>query len=185
MFDSLPITVLISVINNLEHDDILSIVKCNKKLHALKKYFTPTFIIKKKKFIYSKYISCEFSYYNIHNYQLYDALCTGLDLPYVSSTFTYYDTNIESDIIFMINNCPELIPFKNGVLRCRDEVTVLCIACMNTNIPIYILQSLIQKGCSLYDTILLNGRPTLLKDDLIHNASIIGNERLQKILTLQ
>lgn len=105
------------------------------------------------------------------NPQLYDMLCTGLRLPYAKASFNVYNQEIEQDIKTILKLTPQSIHCRLGMLRCRNQVLPLSVACMNEHIPITIIQLLLQSGAHLHDTILLNGYPITIIDDLKDNCN--------------
>ena len=97
--------------------------------------------------------------------QLYDALATGCKLPFAEHTIKDYNDEVESDIKYLLRS-RELIDFKDGELRCRNEVTPLYMACSNINIPIHIIDLLLSSGASTNEMIKVNGNNCYLIDDL-------------------
>lgn len=98
--------------------------------------------------------------------QLYDALSTGCTLPYAKSSVKIFTRDVWHDIEYLVSSNPKLLDFNEGVLRCRDEVTPLGIACYNINIPIYVIDFLFKNGASADEKILFNGNERYLIDDL-------------------
>lgn len=110
---------------------------------------------------------------------LYDALSTGLRLPFAKSTFSNYDKYIEDDIKTFILLFPQSIHYDEGILRCRDKITPLYIACTN-NIPLNIIELLLRYGADHRKPILVNNSERSILKDLNEN----GNERIHKIKEL-
>lgn len=81
------------------------------------------------------------------NPQLLDALFTGFDKNF-RGTFETYSPEIEEDIKEIVKLTPQSLKCALGELRNRKFVTPLIIACFNENIPIHIVELLLEKGAN-------------------------------------
>jgi hypothetical protein len=103
------------------------------------------------------------------NPQLLDALSSGCMLPYVRNTFAHFTPETERDIIDIVNLTPQSMNCVLGTLRCRQQVPPLAAACFNVAIPLHIIEFLLQKGANPHATLLYNGRPISILNDLQNN----------------
>jgi hypothetical protein len=103
------------------------------------------------------------------NPQLLDALFTGCRFPFADSTFQEYTPEIEQDIKDIVKLTPRSMNCVLGALRCRNEVSPLAAACINNNIPLHIVEFLLQQGANPKVTLKLNGRDISLLADLEGN----------------
>ncbi len=115
------------------------------------------------------------------NPQLLDALLTGCRLPFADSTFQHYTAEIEQDIIDIVKLTPQSMHCILGTLRCRDDVPPLVVACINVNIPLHIIEYLLQQGANPNATLKLNGRDISILEDLRGN---LNTERFSAIRAL-
>ncbi|NGX51903.1 MAG: hypothetical protein KR126chlam5_00192 [Candidatus Anoxychlamydiales bacterium] len=102
------------------------------------------------------------------NPQLLDALFTGCNFPFADSTFETYTPEIGEDIKEIIRLTPQSMDCIIGRLRCRDEVPPLHAACGNKNIPIHIIEFLLEQGANFKATLKLNNHPISILSDLEH-----------------
>ena len=116
--------------------------------------------------------------------QLLDALFAGCELPFANSSAQEFNDNLREDINQILKLMPESIHCKFGQLRCRYEVTPLYAACINPNIPLDIVELLLQKGADPNEKILLNGGPINSLVDLKNNLEDSSPERYNKIKEL-
>lgn len=100
------------------------------------------------------------------NPQLLDALFTGCNLPYSRSTFNTYNDEIENDIREIVSLMPQSLHCILGALRCRDDVPPLLAAVANKNIPLHIIEFLLQQGANPNATVKINGIPVKIFKDL-------------------
>jgi len=100
------------------------------------------------------------------NSQLYDALLTGVRLPFADSSFDTYTKYTDQDIIDIVRLNPESLNTKDGTLRCRDNVTPFWAACINDNVSLPMIQLLLVNGANPRATILTSnhGEVPILKD---------------------
>lgn len=106
------------------------------------------------------------------NPQLLDALFTGCELPYAKSTFNDYTPEIEKDIKDIVKLTPQSLNCILGTLRCRTEVPPLVAACVNVNIPLHIVEFLLQQGANPNATLKLNGYRIHILADLKNNLDV-------------
>ena len=103
------------------------------------------------------------------HHQLIDALCTGCDLPFARGAFDTYNLEIENDIKSIVSLIPDSVHCIMGTLRCRSGVPPLAMACFNPNIPLHIIDYLLDHGADPNLTYLLNGKPISILDDMSDN----------------
>jgi hypothetical protein len=84
--------------------------------------------------------------------QLLDALSTGCRLPYAYHSVSEYTPDVEQDIKEMVQLMPESLDCRVGCLRLRDEVPPLGMACMNPNIPVSMVDWLLEHGANANET---------------------------------
>lgn len=113
---------------------------------------------------------------------LIDILCSGLNLPLANSTFEYFQSFMIDDIKDILRICPTAVLANQGQLRCRFNVDVLYLACINQEIPLSIIKLLIQNGADVNYKINYNGYPIHVLEDM----EICKNStwRIEKIKTL-
>lgn len=91
--------------------------------------------------------------------QLLDALSAGCNLPYANSSFEKFTEEIENDVKLIVYLMPDTLKCIMGELRCRRYLTPLFIACFNDNVPIHIIEFLLQNGANPNDVYNLTGIP--------------------------
>ncbi len=138
----------------------------------------------------NKYYKLQYDYYFYLNYNktnlfvnplLLDLLFTGCNLPYAESTYDLLNDDVFfKDLKEIVELMPNLIHSKFGQLRCRNNVTPLHAACINTSIPIKIIKFLLEKGARI-EPILLNGQPIDMLDDMIDNISMKRYNEIKNI----
>ena len=163
------------IINQL--DEIYNIILINKNYNN--KYLELFKNKKKNLYLFNKY-NCyqkEFEKYLFtpENYDktpiLYDALSTGLTLPFARSSFDKFTEETYQDIIDIIKLVPNSIKYRFGQLRCREKITPLYVACTNSNIPNNIIEILLQNKANPKQSIVLNGYQISILADLKNNIS--------------
>ena len=115
---------------------------------------------------------------------LIDALFSGCDIPLAYSSHKYFTAEIFSDIREIIYLIPRTINSDWGYIRCRNGVTPLFAACINTDVPLKAIEFLLSKGANKNHQILVNGEKTDILSDLEDNINIIGNHRYEEIKAL-
>ena len=111
---------------------------------------------------------------------LIDMLFTGCNLPRADSTFKNFNKEIFEDIKKIIKLFPSFINCNFGQLRCRTNITPLQAACYNVNIPIYVIEYLLDNGANKLDQINVNGQAVSLKNDLHY----CDNNRFKELINL-
>jgi hypothetical protein len=105
------------------------------------------------------------------NPQLLNALFTGCRLPCAQKKFEVYTPEIEQDIKDIVQLTPQSMNCILGTLRCRTEVPPLAVACFNDNIPLHIVEFLLQRGANPNATLRVNGTSINILADLENNLS--------------
>ena len=156
-----------------------------------KKYIEKYSKLKKIYYLINKYYKLHNRYENEIEYYsstpiLYDALSTSLVLPYVNSSYQLNNIGdlkiFYQDIYDIIKYIPESLNYNDGNLRCRYKVTPLYIACLNSFIPINIIERLMKKSNIFY--IFVNGHKVNMLTDLYQNISQIRYEKISNIFKL-
>ena len=83
---------------------------------------------------------------------LLDAFYTGCDLPFADHSFDFWCEEIENDVKRTIQLIPESLNNTDGLLRCRHNITPFAAACYNKNIPIHIIEYMLQTNPDLINT---------------------------------
>ena len=96
---------------------------------------------------------------------LCDILFSGLNIPYSRSTFDTFSDEVASDLLTVLEYIPNSLHSTYCYLRCRTQVTPLYIACINEQIPLFVVKLLLKRGANKDHRIHLNGCPIgILKD---------------------
>lgn len=82
--------------------------------------------------------------------QLLDALFTGCTLPMAAQSVGVYSPYVESDIRSIVRVMPESIHCKLGQLRLRWDLPPLYAACVNEQMPLNIIELLLQNKANPY-----------------------------------
>lgn len=128
--------------------------------HLLKKYNT-------YQIMYESDLTCRSTFVNEQwtNPILCDILFSGLNIPYSRSTFDAFTDDVASDLLTVLDYIPNSLHSTYCYLRCRTQVTPLYIACINAQIPLFVVKLLLKRGADKDHRILLNGCPIgILKD---------------------
>lgn len=104
----------------------------------------------------------------IGNPQLLDALSSNCNLPCAINSRHKF---CEEDVRKIIELTPQSIVCNIGYLRCREFITPFVMACFNVNIPLHIIEFLLQKGADPHLPYLLNNRQVPLLKDLEKNSA--------------
>jgi hypothetical protein len=111
---------------------------------------------------------------------LIDALFTGCYLPFAKHSAQpnkeYFETELFPDIQKMIKLMPSCIHSTWGQMRCRNKVTPLYAAMINKNIPLYIIEYLLQNGADKNMYILVDNKKCHVLDDY-YSCGILNGER--------
>lgn len=99
---------------------------------------------------------------------LYDALCTGMNLPFACSSYKKINLEILQDIERMLVEFPGMVLFSEGTLRGRSDVGPLYIAFINHNIPLNIVQKVLalHQEYSAHNNIRVHTFTSKIVDDL-------------------
>jgi len=92
------------------------------------------------------------AYHPARRPELLDALFTGCNLPGAQHSIDKYTPEVEKDIKDIVRLIPDSIHCRLGELRLRHEVSALGAACMNPNIPIHMIEWLLQHGANPNET---------------------------------
>lgn len=117
------------------------------------------------------------------NPQLLDALSTGLRLPCVRASLSNFTPSVIDDIKSIVTLTPQSLNCQLGRMRCRDQVPPLFIACCNGNIPIDVIEFLLENGANPKDSLLVNNAEKSIISD-ISTAQAIDGLRQQEIYRL-
>lgn len=108
------------------------------------------------------------------NNYLYIALSSGCTLPYAYHTTKICDVK---DIYELIELLPECLNFNLGILRCRSDVNVLHMACINDKVPVEIVKLLLKKGLDPNYQITINyNQKRKITDDILDNNKYTTNK---------
>ena len=128
--------------------------------HLLKKYNTYQIMYESDLKCWSTFVNEQWT-----NPILCDILFSGLNIPYSRSTFDAFTDDVASDLLTVLNYIPNSLHSTYCYLRCRTQVTPLYIACINAQIPLFVVKLLLKRGADKDQRILLNGCPIgILKD---------------------
>jgi hypothetical protein len=105
---------------------------------------------------------------------LYDALISGVRLPFAKHSIKWVDEQVEKDIRDIVRLVPHSLNCNLGELRCRNGVSPLLVACLNEQVPLDIVALLLENGASVEEKVIVNGCPTPILKDL---KSIVSEER--------
>lgn len=113
---------------------------------------------------------------------LIDILSSGINhLPLIRKSLNYIDDMTLNDIVLCLTYFPDSVNSNYGGLRCRTFVGPFYFACLNENIPVSILKLLIEKGCCVDETLLVNGDEIKSLEDL-NDPSVVNIERYNEII---
>ena len=111
---------------------------------------------------------------------LIDLLCTECSLPYALSTHYIFTNDTFNDLKEIIRIVPESLTTTYGQLRCRYNLSPLDMACQNLNIPLFVIEYILDKGADMYHLYQVNGCKThILEDikDMIDDLSLVSMKR--------
>lgn len=115
---------------------------------------------------------------------LLDAFFSGCDLPQAYSTHKHFTDKVFSDVREIVYLIADTVNSKFGSIRCRNDITPLFAACINTSVPLNAIEFLLSKGANKNHKIKVNGEKIDILSDLYDNISIIGPTRYEKIQEL-
>ena len=160
----------------------------NLKIVLYHKNVKNTFIDNYKKDLRKLYLLIQkYSYYE-NEYKinepissiLIDLLCTECSLPYALSTHYIFTNDTFNDLKEIIRIVPESLTTTYGQLRCRYNLSPLDMACQNLNIPLFVIEYILDKGADMYHLYQVNGCKThILEDikDMIDDLSLLSMKR--------
>ena len=99
---------------------------------------------------------------------LLDALSTGCNYPLAKRTFNEYTPEVEQDVQNMISLTPRSMNCILGEFRITKFISPLAIACFNPNIPVHIIERLLQQRANP-NTIVLDYYRSCSIPPLIHH----------------
>jgi hypothetical protein len=100
---------------------------------------------------------------------LIDAVLSGCEFININ-TYSKLTDDIIKDIILIILLIPESLKCISGRLRCRYDMTALHLACINTKIPIFIIEFMLKNGANKNQTYECDGQQiTILEESDIDN----------------
>lgn len=114
---------------------------------------------------------------------LMDAVSTGCKAHFVSSTFDDYTGDIEDDILYMLELCPSIASVALGIMRYRDAISPLYLACINPYISMRVIEALL-RASRHNPCILVAGSPRPILVDLMINNLPMEESRYMAIRAL-
>lgn len=96
---------------------------------------------------------------------LLDMLSTGMVVPFVKFSRPVFSEDIKRNIICMIRRFPEAMNHMT-YLRCRDNVPMIAIACINENIPVDVIRLMMQHGADINKPYRANSDTITVLNDL-------------------
>ena len=147
----------------------------NHKIVFYTKKDKDTFLDKYKKDLHTLYLLIQkYSYYE-NEYRrnepissiLIDLLCSGSNLPYAYSSHFVFTNNTFEDLKEIIRIAPHSLKSNYGQLRCRYYLSPLDMACHNINIPMYVIEYILNQDVDMYHYYELNGCKTHIFEDCI------------------
>jgi len=112
--------------------------------------------------------------------QLLDALSTGCSLPCAKSSYDEFTSQIEYDIMDIVELDPSNLNCRLGSLRCISGIPPLYMAYVNKNIPLPLVEFLLKKSSSCEEKSLFNYQSPCVLDALQH-PSIANTTRSKEI----
>ena len=140
--------------------------------HLLKKYNTYQIMYESDLLFRSTFVNENASSRNkfVHeqwtNPILCDILFSGLNIPYSRSAFDSFTDDVFNDLLTVLKYIPNSLHSTYCHLRCRTRVTPLYIACINEQIPIFVVKLLLNRGANKDHRIHLNGCPIGILTDI-------------------
>ena len=98
--------------------------------------------------------------------ELLDACSTSKNANLCYHSRIKYDQDVENDIKEIVRQCPKTIHCNIGTTKQKSGITPLAAACYNKNIPIHMLEFLLENGADSNVLIKVDGIDTPLIDDL-------------------
>ena len=132
---------------------------------------------------YERYLSNNLVYF-IGSPQLYDLLCTGMKKYHIKSSVKIWNREQYTDFFYILNYFPSCMKFNKSYFKNIQRVPILYIACINENIPIKLIQLLIDYGAYWNDYLLVNSHKISIVQHLRFNLSNSRYNELSKICDL-
>lgn len=114
---------------------------------------------------------------------LFDAMSYGHRVPFNRSAYKTFNTVVQDDVLCFLRVYPSALRFDDGILRCRDRVSVFQLAISNERVPVAFIAKLVELGLPMQTTIDVNGVPRDLQADL-HAHSRRSGDRLKRLQAL-
>jgi hypothetical protein len=117
---------------------------------------------------------------------LLDLMSSGCTLTYGRGSREYFDQYFREDLKYILKNYDNCLNYPYGILRCREEVSPLGMACININVPISIIDILLKNGANINDYHYLNVCKIELLTDLNYHiyANNLNRERTNQIVQI-
>jgi hypothetical protein len=117
---------------------------------------------------------------------LLDALFSGCDLVLVRDkrTMRRWTSEIEDDVREIVELFPSSVNCNVAEIRCRDGVHPLAAAVHNEEVPVEIIEFLLQNDADPNMTYSVNCRPQTILDDLKYGQCDLEPERVEQIKEL-
>jgi len=117
---------------------------------------------------------------------LLDLMSSGCTLPCGRGSREYFDQYFREDLKYILKNYDNCLNYPQGILRCREEVSPLGMACININVPISIIDILLKNGANINDYHYLNGYKIELLTDLNYHIydNNLNRERTNQIVQI-
>ena len=98
---------------------------------------------------------------------LIDLLCSGSHLPCAYSSHSVFTNDTFEDLKEIIRIAPQSLKSNYGQLRCRYYLSPLDMACHNINIPMYVIEYILNQDADIYHYYEFNGCKTHIFEDCI------------------
>ena len=122
--------------------------------------------------------------------QLVDALFTGCSLTFANHSVTKYTHAVGNDIKDIVRCMPGSLHSRMGTLLHRQDVPALGAACFNPNIPIHMIEWLLEHGANPNETVsCISGHPKQIRivDVLTYErewCTTLTDDRADELLSL-
>ena len=145
---------------------------------------------------FSKYVKFKDNQFNNNEFReinnnwaggyLLDLMSSGCTLPFGRGSREYFDQYFREDLKYILKNYDNCLNYPQGILRCREEVSPLGMACININVPISIIDILLKNGANINDYHYLNGYKIELLTDLNYHIydNNLNRERTNQIVQI-
>ena len=117
---------------------------------------------------------------------LLDLMSSGCTFPFGRGSREYFDQYFREDLKYILKNYDNCLTYPQGILRGREEVSPLGMACININVPISIIDILLKNGANINDYHYLNGYKIELLTDLNYHIydDNLNRERTNQIVQI-